>query len=84
MFPLFCQTVEEDAELALPGSWLNEVLQFLFGLENQSVPVTPTEPSWVLIASPISEEMWDFPTVSVTLLVAEVTRGRKRFVWVLV
>lgn len=36
------------------------------------------------MGSPISEEMWDFPTVSVTLLMAEVIRGRKWFVWVLV
>lgn len=80
MFPLFCKTVEEDAEPVLPGSWLNEVLQFVFGFEKSKNPSYPTEPSWVLMASPISEEMWDFPTVSVTLLMAKVTRGRKRFV----
>lgn len=73
MFPLFCKTVEEDAEPVLPGSWLNEVLEFVFGFENQRVPATPLSPhgfSWLL---QFQRKCGTSPTVSVTLLMAEVT-----------
>lgn len=80
--------------LALLGLWQNEVLQFVFGFENQS-PGSPAELSSGLMASPVSvslvnvskEEMWGFPSVSVTPLIAvtrylrKVTSGRERSAW---